>query len=126
MSSIAASSETAPAFRASDVARVARARTGLILAIAALVVAAAFAVLQVWPTLYTASASVMLDPRKNNITDLSAVLSQLPTDPASLQNQIQILQSRDLAERVIVKLKLYDDPEFTKSVKQDEDPVQAH
>jgi uncharacterized protein involved in exopolysaccharide biosynthesis/Mrp family chromosome partitioning ATPase len=126
MPSIAASSETAPAFRAGDVARVARERIGLILAVAALVVAATFAVLQVWPTLYTASASVMLDPRKNNITDLSAVLSQLPTDPASLQNQIQILQSRDLAERVIVKLRLYDDPEFTKGADQEDDPVQAH
>ena len=39
----------------------------------------------------------MLDPRKNNITELSAVLSQLPADPARVQNQIQILQSRDLA-----------------------------
>src|SRR5262249_2242045 len=32
--------------------------------------------------------------------------------PASLQNQIQLLSSRGLAEKVIAKLKLEDDPEF--------------
>ena len=69
------------------------------------------------PTLYSTSASVMLDPRKNNVTDLSSVLSQLPTDPSSLQNQIQILTSRDLALHVIAKLKLYDDPEFNSALK---------
>ncbi|HSM96410.1 MAG TPA: exopolysaccharide transport family protein, partial [Rhizomicrobium sp.] len=46
--------------------------------------------------------------------DNSSVLSALPTDPASVQNQIQILTSRDLAARVIADLKLYEDPEFAK------------
>ncbi len=78
----------------------------------ATVVAATVVVLMLLPTMYTTSASVMLDPRKNNVADLSSVLSQLPTDPASLQNQIQILTSRDLATHVIAKLHLYDDPEF--------------
>jgi uncharacterized protein involved in exopolysaccharide biosynthesis/Mrp family chromosome partitioning ATPase len=54
----------------------------------------------------------MLDPRKNNVTDPSQVLAQVEGDPASLQNQIQLLSSRDLAEKVIARLKLEDDPEF--------------
>ena len=80
-------------------------------------VALAVAVVALLPTLYSTSASVMLDTRKNNVTELSAVLSQLPTDPSSLQNQIQILESRDLAAEVIGKLKLYDDPEFNHALK---------
>jgi len=64
------------------------------------------------PTLYSSSAVLMLEQRKNNIADLSSVLSALPTDAASVQDQIQLLSSRALAERVIDKLKLYDDPEF--------------
>ena len=32
------------------------------------------------PTLYSSSAVVMLDQRKNNVADLSSVLSALPTD----------------------------------------------
>ena len=110
MSSASATAETQPAFTAGDLARAARERAGLIVGVAVLVVAATLAVLMVLPTLYSTSASVMLDPRKNNVADLSSVLSQLPTDPASLQNQIQILQSRDLAAEAIAKLKLYDDP----------------
>ena len=64
------------------------------------------------PNQYTSTAVVMLDQRKNNVTELSAVLSQLPTDPATLQNQIQIITSRELASEVVTKLHLYDDPEF--------------
>ena len=45
----------------------------------------------------------MMDQHKNNVTDMSAVLSQLPGDPATLQDQIQILDSRDLADKVIAQ-----------------------
>ncbi|HXC55426.1 MAG TPA: exopolysaccharide transport family protein [Rhizomicrobium sp.] len=95
-----------------------RARSGLILRITVLVVAVAIVTVCLMPTRYSSSAVVMLDPRKNTVADLSAVLSALPTDPASLQNQIQILQSRDLAAEVIAKLKLYDDPEFNGALQQ--------
>ncbi len=125
MSPVSQAADPAPAFRAGDVARVARARIGLVLGVATLVVVATLGVLMVWPTMYSTSASVMLDPRKNNVADLSSVLSQLPTDPASLQNQIQILQSRDLAEQVIAKLHLYDDAEFTRVVSPDDDQLAA-
>lgn len=125
MPPVSQAADPAPAFRAGDVARAARARIGLVLGVATLVVLATLGVLLLWPTMYSTSASVMLDPRKNNVADLSSVLSQLPTDPASLQNQIQILQSRDLAEQVIAKLHLYDDPEFTRVVAPDDDQLAA-
>jgi uncharacterized protein involved in exopolysaccharide biosynthesis len=64
------------------------------------------------PTVYSASAVVMLDSRKNTVADASAVLTQLQPDPATMQNQIQILQSRELARTVITRLGLADDPEF--------------
>jgi uncharacterized protein involved in exopolysaccharide biosynthesis/Mrp family chromosome partitioning ATPase len=95
-----------------------RARLGLILCVTAGVVAIAIVVVTLLPTRYTSSSVVMLDPRKNTVADLSAVLSSLPTDPASIQNQIQVLTSRDLAAEVIAKLKLYDDPEFNPSLQQ--------
>ena len=99
-------------FQLSDLVRVARERRGLIVRTTLGVVALTLAVLLILPTLYSSSAVVMLEQRKNNITDPSSVLSALPTDPASVQNQILILTSRDIALRVIDKLKLYDDPEF--------------
>ncbi len=101
-----------------EIVRGLRARVGLILCTTAAVVALAVVVATLLPTRYTSSSVVMLDPRKNTIADLSSVLSALPTDPSSIQNQIQILQSRDLAAEVIAKLDLYDDPEFNPALQQ--------
>lgn len=118
---MSSASTTMPAeagLQLSDVARIARSRSAIIRNVALAVVAVTFVVLMLLPTMYATSASVMIDPRKNNVTDLSAVLSQLPTDPASLQNQVQILTSRDLAQKVIDRLRLYDDPDFNASLNQ--------
>ncbi len=84
----------------------------MILGIAGLVALAAILIALLLPTVYSSSAVVILDPRRNNVTDMAEVLTRLETDPASLQNQIQILTSRDLAARVVASLKLDEDSEF--------------
>jgi succinoglycan biosynthesis transport protein ExoP len=99
-------------FDAADLIRVAGARAGLVAAIATAVVALTFIVLLLLPNLYTSSAVVMLDTRRNAVADLSSVLTALPTDAASLQNQIQLLTSRDLAAKVIARTHLYENPDF--------------
>ncbi|HEX2591117.1 MAG TPA: Wzz/FepE/Etk N-terminal domain-containing protein, partial [Rhizomicrobium sp.] len=99
-------------FGVADFIRVVSERIWLIAAVTAATVVLAFVVLMLLPTTYSSTALVMLDTRKNNVSDLSSVLSDLPTDSASLQNQIQILTSRDLAAKVIARLQLYNDPEF--------------
>jgi len=116
---------TAPAeasFGFADFLRVLDERRSLIRNIALGVSALTLLVLLCLPTLYSSSAVVMLDQRKNNVADLSSVLSALPTDAPSVQNQIQLLSSRDLAERVIGKLKLYDDPEFNPALNKNDTP----
>jgi capsular exopolysaccharide synthesis family protein len=77
-----------------------------------LVVLLAIALVYTISPIYTADSVVVLDQRKNNVTDATAVLSGLPSDTASVETQIQILTSSELAERVIEKLKLDRDPEF--------------
>jgi uncharacterized protein involved in exopolysaccharide biosynthesis len=99
-------------FRLSDLARIARAHMRLVVVTIFCVIALAAVVVLVLPLRYSASAMVMLDPRKNNVADVSAVVSELPVDPASVADQIQILNSRDLAGRVIDRLGLSGDPEF--------------
>ena len=99
-------------FALADLVRVSRTRWPTILTVMLCTVAIALIVVTFWPSRYTATATVVLEGRKNNITDLSAVLSELPTDPSSVQNQIQILQSRDLASAVVDRLDLSNDPEF--------------
>ena len=105
-------------FQLADFIRLLDARRGLILRVLLGTVLCALAVALVLPTLYSSSATVMLDPRKNNVTDLSAVLSPLRHDPAAVQNQIQIITSRDLAATVVDRLKLTDDPEFNPALAQ--------
>ena len=101
-----------PGLSLADFLRIVETRRGLILRVALAVIVLAALVALLLPRQYSSSAVVMLDQRKNNITDLSAVLSQLPADPATLQNQIQIITSRQIATDVITKLELYNDPEF--------------
>jgi succinoglycan biosynthesis transport protein ExoP len=101
-----------PAFQFADFIRLLDARRVLITRVALATILCGLAAALVLPTIYASSAVVMLDPRKNNITDLSSVLAPLGNDPASVQNQIQIITSRDLAGTVVDRLKLTDDPEF--------------
>ncbi|HUO97351.1 MAG TPA: exopolysaccharide transport family protein [Rhizomicrobium sp.] len=99
-------------FGLADLLRVVGRRRLLIRNITLATIALTALVVMAMPTLYSTSAIVMLDQRKNNVADVSSVLSALPTDPSSVQNQIQVLSSRDLALKVIGKLRLYADPEF--------------
>jgi uncharacterized protein involved in exopolysaccharide biosynthesis/Mrp family chromosome partitioning ATPase len=95
-----------------DLVRLVRKHWPLFRAVVLIVVGAALLAALILPSVYTTSAVVMLEPRKNNVTDQSSVLSETPTDPASIQNQIQLLTSRDLAARVVDQLDLAHDPEF--------------
>jgi succinoglycan biosynthesis transport protein ExoP len=99
-------------FRIADLLRMLRVRWPLIAGTAVIaVVLAALYVFTAVP-MYTASATVMLDQRKNNITDISAVLSGLTDDSSVMPNQAAIITSRAVAGRVVSRLKLTDDPEF--------------
>ncbi|CAN0529733.1 unnamed protein product, partial [Laminaria digitata] len=72
---------------------------------------AALIILQM-PAKFTATATVMIDPRENRVTSTEAVLSGITADQATLESEIEVLRSRRLAERVIQKLSLYDRPEY--------------
>jgi polysaccharide biosynthesis transport protein len=101
-----------PGIQLLDLLRIVRTRWQMIAGTVAIVMALTVVVVFELTPLYTANAVVMLDQRKNNVEDVNAVLSGLPTDPTSIQNQVQILSSRGLANRVIERLRLDLDPEF--------------
>lgn len=98
--------------------RTLRKRLGLILSVtiglSALVMVA---VLQQTP-LYTASAQVLLDRQKMQVTDMEAVVSGLPADSATVDSEVEILKSRALAERVVDRLSLLKDPEFNGALRE--------
>jgi exopolysaccharide transport family protein len=93
--------------------RILRVRREIILGTAATVIALTLIILYQLTPLYSASAIVMLNEQKNNVEDVTSVLSGLPTDQSGIQDQVQILTSRDLAAHVIDKLNLKDDPYFS-------------
>ncbi len=112
ISSYVAPAQPAQSFQLADVLRLVHARRSLILRITVCVIGLTLLVVLALPNTYATSASIVLEQRKNSVTDLSSVIQPLTIDPATLQNQIQILTSRDLAAQVIADLKLYDDAEF--------------
>jgi succinoglycan biosynthesis transport protein ExoP len=62
--------------------------------------------------LYKSIASVMLDTRREQVVDMQAVLSNLPSDTFVVDSEVQVLQSPALARKVIAKLHLDKDQEF--------------
>lgn len=106
------------AFNLADFFRLLEARRGLIIRVALATILCAVAFAMVQPTVYSSSAVVILDPRKNNVTETTSVLSPLAPDAATMQNQLQIITSRELAATVVDRLKLQDDPEFNPTLAQ--------
>lgn len=66
---------------------------------------------------YMATTFVEISPRQANIVDFEAVLSGLPADNATMATEIQILRSRNLADKTITKLELDRDPEFNPALR---------
>jgi polysaccharide biosynthesis transport protein len=99
--------EELPVISLADVLRVLRTRKLIVIGTAALIVAiTALVVAQLTPV-YRATAYVMVDPKRSNVTDTNAVIGGLPTDsPSTVENQVQILLSRALAGVVVDKLSL--------------------
>ena len=95
-----------------EILNVLRRRHRVILACIAIITAiAAAVVLQLTPR-YTAEASILLDARKTQVTDLTAVLSGLPADTTVLHGEIEVIRSPPIAEAVVKKLNLTTVAEF--------------
>jgi len=67
--------------------------------------------------LYQSTASIMLDTRREQVVDMQAVLSNLPSDTFVVDSEVQVLQSPALARRVVQKLHLDQDPEFNATLR---------
>ena len=89
-----------------------RRRKWLIMLVTALgTAAAAFLGMKQTPT-YTANASVMIDSRQLQVTNVEQVISGMPISTATMATQLGLLRSRDFILSVMSDLNLFDDPEF--------------
>ncbi|MDE2488377.1 MAG: GumC family protein, partial [Alphaproteobacteria bacterium] len=80
-----------------------------------IVVLAAFALKT--PT-YSATGSVVINPTGANLAEPNQPQSWgPPPDTSAVDTQVEILRSQSLAERVVRRMKLYNDPEFNSAMK---------
>jgi polysaccharide biosynthesis transport protein len=73
----------------------------------------AFLVTLLIPTLYTTSASVLVDTRSRYIMQQQDVVGRMGTESAAIESEVEVLQSLALLERVVKTLGLEQDPEFS-------------
>lgn len=86
-----------------------RARWLLVLTVLVVVTAAGVVGSLLWPKSYTATASVVVDPKPDPV---SAALNPTLASPVFMATQVDILQSPRVAQRVVRDLKLADNPQI--------------
>lgn len=66
------------------------------------------------PKLYEATTEVLIDPRALNLVDRELLRDGLPSDAtlAIVENQVRIMESGTVIDKVVERLSLADDPEF--------------
>jgi exopolysaccharide transport family protein len=96
----------------------------IILAVTGLVIALTLLVIFQIKPVYESTAQIMIDARQNHVVDVESVMQGMPADQESIRSEIEILRSRKLAETVINKLNLWQNPEFNAALRP-ASPVKA-
>jgi capsular exopolysaccharide synthesis family protein len=99
-------------FEPKSLLRLARRELWRILAVAALVLGLAGWVAFAATPQYRATSTVVLDTREAQVVDIESVMSGLSADSSVVNTEVEVLQSRNLMDRVVAKLDLESDPEF--------------
>ena len=92
-------------------------RAWLALGVALVLFALGVAVVMNISPKYTATGAVLIDPHHQNLAQ-EPVQTGLPPDTSAVDTQVEVLRSRALAEVVVRKMDLYNDPEFNADLKK--------
>ena len=97
-----------------EIVRILRRRSRIIAVTSIAVVVLAIIFVSVVGPVYTATSTVLIDPRRTNVIDTNnqAVSSSFGSDDAVTESQALLIQSVSLLQLVVERLKLADDPEF--------------
>jgi polysaccharide biosynthesis transport protein len=99
-------------FNPSELVTIVKRQWPLIAAVAGLVMLLAFAYLATAQPRYTATTSILIDTRKNQMFQNQLVVGELQIDASGVESQVEILKSESVALAVIRKLKLTEDEVF--------------
>ena len=97
-----------------EIVRILRRRSRIIAVTSITVVVLAIIFVSVVGPVYTATSTVLIDPRRTNVIDTNnqAVSSSFGSDDAVTESQALLIQSVSLLQLVVERLKLADDAEF--------------
>ncbi len=77
----------------------------------------AFLYTQQMVSLYAARSLIIIESRLPEIVGVDAVVSGLSVDSLTVESEVSVLKSRGLAEKVVERLKLHEDPEFNPALR---------
>ena len=66
---------------------------------------------------YTAVNQIDISPRRSNVVDIETVIAGLPIDSATIETEMLILRSRNLAAKTVERLMLNRNPEFNPALR---------
>ena len=92
-------------------------RWKVVVATAIVVMAVAFLALLMVTPRFTATAQILLEPRKEKIFGAEQILPELNLETSNVDSQVSVIQSINLLRRVVEKEKLTRDKEFGQSQK---------
>jgi exopolysaccharide transport family protein len=92
--------------------RVVRWRSRLIALVVLATVAIAATGLALVPPKYKGTTVILIDPRQPRVTNSEAVLAGIGADAAAVESQVELIESSELAKKVIAATNLAADPEF--------------
>ena len=98
-----------------EMARILRRRWKMVAAPAVTLVVLALLYVLSATTLYTATSTVLVDPRRSTAIESNQAamsMSNFGTDDATIESETLLIQSIAILQRVVEKLKLTEDPEF--------------
>ena len=98
-----------------ELARILRRRWKLVAAVPASLLAIALIYVVSATTLYTATSTVLVDPRRSTAIESNQAAMQMSnfgTDDATIESETLLIQSIAILQRVVEKLKLSEDQEF--------------
>jgi capsular exopolysaccharide synthesis family protein len=107
-----ATSDTTNAIDLREFWRVVRWRARLIALVAIGAMAVTAAGLALLPPKYKGTTVLLIDPRQPRVTTSEQVLSGIGSDAAAVESQVELIESSELARKVIAKEKLATDPDF--------------
>lgn len=62
--------------------------------------------------LFKAYSTVALNNQKEQVVDIESIMTGLSSDQSAINTEVEVMRSRSLIEKLVIELKLVNDPEF--------------